>query len=115
MSVNSNLVKFWKKPLGMTKTRNFLNSKFNLKQASNVFVSVYKGINMWGLFLALGHVGCGRMCVHMVDSNCIVDKNARVGDDVLILNVDVCFSLHSTLCFVLLHFSNLFVHVTNLK
>jgi hypothetical protein len=48
--VNSNLVKFWKKPLGMTKTRNFLNSKFNLKQASNVFVSVYKGINMWDCF-----------------------------------------------------------------
>jgi glucose-1-phosphate adenylyltransferase len=41
-----------------------------------------------GLFLALGHVGCVWMCVCMVDSNCIVDKNARVGDDVLILNVD---------------------------
>ncbi len=68
-----------------------------------------------GLFLALGHVGCAWMCVRMVDSNCIVDKNARVGDDVLILNVDVCFSLHSTLCFVVLHFSNFFVHVRNLK
>ncbi len=68
-----------------------------------------------GLFLALGHVGCGWMCVCILDSNCIVDKNARVGDDVLILNVDVCFSLHSTLCFVVLHFLNFFVHVRNLK